>query len=172
MIVRDAERKVQPRRAKSDRKRLRRPAGVGWHASLAIVLEIKARQDSPGMPHIVAILVSEALAHHPLFAWRANKVHERKRHESVPAGEPVLKKQTLRQSPDPDGRVHWMADRMVNALCDQLMTFADFQGLGPVQTQVRMGAPEKPQPCYHQHRAAPRRQRWEVIVGKGKPRSK
>jgi hypothetical protein len=52
------------------------------------------------MPHIVAILVSEALAHHPLFTWGANKIHERKRHESVPASEPVFKEQTLRQAPD------------------------------------------------------------------------
>jgi hypothetical protein len=35
-----------------------------------------------------------------------------------------------------------------------------------------MGAPEEPQRRYHQHGPAPRRQRWEVIVGKGEPWSK
>ncbi len=36
VVVRSAQRKVQPCRAKSDRKETRQPAGLGRHGSLAI----------------------------------------------------------------------------------------------------------------------------------------
>jgi len=65
---------------------------------LAIPFEIYARKEPSSVLHIITVLVSEGLAHHPLFAWRANKIHERKRHERVPAGQPVLQEKTLRQT--------------------------------------------------------------------------
>src|SRR2546426_8072001 len=103
-----------------------------------------------------SILLSEGLAHHLFFARRANKIHERKRQQSVPAGQPVLQKETLRQTPDPDGRIHWMPDRTVNAVRHQLVTFADFEGLRPILSQVHMRAPKEPECCNHEDGAAPR----------------
>src|SRR5882672_12843115 len=75
---------------------------------LGIAVGTDSWEESSGAVHVITIFLSKVLAHHLFFARRANKVHERKSQQSVSSGQPVFQKETLRQTPDPDGRIHWM----------------------------------------------------------------
>src|SRR2546422_1053615 len=80
-------------------------------ANSGIIFEMLAWKDSSGAEHVITILLPKGFAHHALLARRANKIHERKRHKCVPAGQPVLQEEPLRQTPDPDRRIHGMTNR-------------------------------------------------------------
>src|SRR5258705_395405 len=55
---------------------------------LGVALD-ETRKEAPGPAHVIAIILPERLAHHPLLAGRANDVEQQEHRESGPSGEPV-----------------------------------------------------------------------------------
>ena len=122
---------------------------------LGIVPIVYAWEKPVRPAHVITVFLSEELAHHAFFARRANKIHHGEGHESGPSGEPVLQQQSLGETKKPDGGVHGVANRTVNAVLDQLMAFAQLQRDGPVPAQIGMGALEEPKRGRHDGRATP-----------------
>src|SRR6266487_2028350 len=133
------------------------------------VLDVDPREKPSGLSHVIAVLLPEELAHHLLFARCAEKIHYGERHEREPTGKPVLQDQSLPESPEPDGGIHGMANGTVNAMLDQLMTFAQLQSDGPVLPQVGMRTPEKPQRSHQQNCPAPRSEPGQAIIRESQP---
>src|ERR1700732_1108349 len=80
-----------------------------------------AGKNPAGLLDVITILLTKELAHHVFFARHAHKIHRCKRHETGPSGKPVFQQQCLGKTKKPDGGIHGMANRAVNAMADQLM---------------------------------------------------
>src|SRR5882672_2411272 len=68
----------------------------GTQQSGTLFFDMRSWKNSSGAKHIITIFLPKGLAHHPLLARCANKIHESERRESVPARQPVFQKEPLR----------------------------------------------------------------------------
>src|SRR3954451_14261634 len=106
---------------------------------------IDPRHDARGARDIMPVFVTEGLAHELLFPPYAQKEQDAETDEPRRARNPVGQQEGLRQRPKPERGIHRMAHAAVDAVRDQRVLVAHFQGYRPVAPEVFVTAMKQPE---------------------------